>query len=299
MTMNRFSLTRRCFIGAATGIGLSSILAAIAEPTSQHSPGTAKLAICFGSGALHGFAHLGAIRALEQHGVKPDLICGTSVGAIVGVLWAAGHDADAIERIAGDRNHFSLGLPRIPILGLGRLDGLRQLIDRHTGHRRIESLPTRFAAIATDLDTGQAVILASGPSGQAVAASASIPLRYEPITIGDRRLVDGALSSPVPVDAARALGATFVLAIDVAYRPYEEPVKGFSDVAFQMFHIMVNRLVEEQIGRADMAIRLDLHEIMRDEQGTRQLIMAGERAVHERWPELQQALSRTGHWPMR
>ena len=116
-------------------------------------------------------------------------------------------------------------------LGIGRLDGLSALIDKHTDQLGIEALPTRFAAVATDLDSGLPVILDHGPAGRAVAASSSIPIRYEPVAIEGKRLIDGALSAPMPVDAARSLGADFTIAIDVAYRPYEEPVSGITDVA--------------------------------------------------------------------
>ena len=105
-------------------------------------------------------------------------------------------------------------------------------------------------------------------------------LRYEPVTVDGRRLIDGALSAPVPVDAARALGAGFTIAIDVAFRPYEEPISGITGVAFQMFHIMVNRLIDEQIKR--------------DEGGIPALIRAGEAAAHRRWPALQQTMRGAG-----
>ena len=97
-------------------------------------------------------------------------------------------------------------------------------------------------------------------------------------------MVDGALAQPVPINAARDLGATFVLGIDVAYRPYEEPVDDYNDIRFQIFHIMVNQLIEEQMKRADLAIRLDVHEIMRDTNDMSGLLQAGEQAVNEIWP---------------
>ncbi len=285
---------RRQFILGAAAVGLLPKLAGSADQSRPSSGHTPSVAVCFGSGALHGYAHVGAIRAFQRLGLKPDVITGTSVGAIAGVLWAAGHDADTIEGIADDPSwHEASGL-RIPVLGIGKLDGLRDLIDRHTGGRRIEALPTHFAAVATDLDSGQPVTLDRGPAGQAVAASSSVPIRYEPVTIDGRRLIDGALSAPVPVDAARALGAEFTIAIDVAFRPYEEPVSGITGVAFQMFHIMVNRLIDEQIKRADFAIRLNVHQIMQGEGGIPALIQAGEEALHRRWPALHTALSAAG-----
>jgi NTE family protein len=284
---------RRLLLATVAAAALPPKLVTSAD-AGRRAAGSGKIAICFGSGAKHGFAHVGAVRAFEDNGLVPDVITGTSAGAIAGVLWAAGHDAAAISRITRDASwHEASGL-RLPSLGFGTLESLRQMIDAETGHRRIEDLPTRFAALATDLDSGQAVTLAEGPTGRAVQASSAVPIRYEPVTVNGRRLIDGALTAPVPVDAARALGADFVIAIDVAYRPYEETVSGISGVAFQMFHIMVNRLIEEQIQRADFAIRLDVHQAMQDEVWVPDVIRAGERAVRRQWPALQDALAQAG-----
>jgi NTE family protein len=287
-------LPRRRFI---LGVAAAGLMPGSMKAADVHEPFAGRgrsVAVCFGSGGLHGYVHIGAIRAFQALGLKPDIIAGTSVGAIAGVLWAAGHTADEIETIADDPSWKESSGLRLPQLGIGRLDRLRDLIDRSTGGRPIEALPTRFAAVATDLDSGRPVVLDRGPAGPAVAASCSVPIRYEPVTVEGRRLVDGALSAPVPVDAARELGAGFVVAIDVAYRPYEEPVSGFSDVAFQMFHIMVNRLIDEQIRRADFAIRLDAHHRMSDEPYISALIQAGDEAVRRRWPDLQRALGAAG-----
>lgn len=292
--MSCFSKRRRRLLFAAATAGLQLPKALAFNSESEQVDRVPQLAVCLGSGGKHGYAHIGAIRAFDQLGLKPDIVCGTSAGAIAGVLWAAGHGADAIERIVNETDWYAGRLPRIPVLGIGKLDRLRELVDRHVASKRIESFPTRFAAVATDLDTGQSVLLDKGPAGQVVAASASVPLRYEPVTIGGKRLVDGALSAPVPVDAARQVGATFTLAIDVAYRPYEEAISGISDVAFQMFHIMVNRLIDEQIKRADFAIRLDAHQAMRGDDMLSSVIRAGEDAVHRQWPELTEARARAG-----
>lgn len=285
---------RRRFLLGAAALGLAPAvgrLEPLDRPRAERRP---SVAVCLGSGGVHGYAHIGAIRAFERLGVRPDVITGTSIGAIAGVLWAAGHDVDRIEVIANDRSWKESSGLRIPTLGIGRLDHLRDLIDRQTGNRPIEALPTRFAAVATDLDSGRSIILDRGPAGPAVAASASVPIRYEPVTIDGRRLIDGALSAPVPVDAARALGADFTIAIDVAFRPYEEPISGITDVAFQMFHIMVNRLIDEQIQRVDFAIRLDVHQTMTGDAGIAALIRAGEQAVNRRWPALERSLQAVG-----
>ena len=273
---------------------LAPTLVLTPRPSSPRSSPTPSVAVCLGSGALHGYAHIGVVRAFDRLGFHPEVITGSSVGAIVGALWAAGLGDHEIEEIAHDTSWREASGLRMPRLGFGKLDRLSALIDRHANHKMIESLPTRFSAAATDLDTGLPVVLDRGPLGAAVAASSSVPIRYEPVTINGRRLIDGALSEPVPVDAARTLGASFTVAIDVAYRPYEEPVAGITDVAFQMFHIMVNRLIDEQIRRADFAIRLDLHDIMKGENAIPAMIHAGEKAVQDHWSVLSRKLSSEG-----
>jgi NTE family protein len=288
------SVSRRRLVLAA---GLAALCPAVgfADKVNANRPGEPpKLAVCLGSGGLHGFAHIGVIRAFERLGVRPDIICGTSVGAVVGVLWAAGFSANDIEAIAKEREWYELSWFRIPKLGFGTLDELRDALNQHIGEQRVESLPVRFAAVATDLETGRPVILDRGEPGRVAAASASVPLRYEPVMIAGRKLVDGVLTAPVPVEAARALGADFCLAIDIAYRPDDEPVTGLSDVAYQAFHILINRLIDEQIRRADFAFRLDAHQFMRGDGGLQNLVQQAEKSVYRRCADLISALSQAG-----
>jgi len=231
-------------------------------------------------------AHVGAIRAFRTLGARPAVIAGCSAGAIAGGLWAAGRSSDEIEALALDDSWRDDDRWRWPHFGLGQLSHLQRLIDELTRGARIEELPIPFVAVATDLVSGRGESLRQGRLAPAIAASASVPVMYEPVRIDGRLLVDGALTAPLPIDAARALGAEVVIAIDVAYRPYEESVSGITGVAFQMFHIMVNQLIAEQVRRADFAIRLDVHALMKDGPNPRALARAGEQAVHDAWPTL-------------
>jgi NTE family protein len=242
--------------------------------------------IAFGSGGMHGLAHVGAIRAFQALGARPAVIAGCSAGAIAGGLWAAGRSANEIEALALDESWREQGRWHLPRFGLGRLDRLQELIDARTDSARIETMPIPFVAVATNLVTGRTELLRRGPLAPAIAASASVPVLYEPVRLDGRYLVDGALTAPLPIDAARALGAQAVVAIDVAYRPYEDSVSGIAGAAFQMFHIMVNQLIAEQVRRADYAIRLDVHALMKDGADPRVLIDEGERAVYRAWPAL-------------
>lgn len=264
---------------------------ALASAAAGAAPRAPQLGFALGSGSIHGLAHVGIVRACEAARVQPQVIAGTSAGAAVGVLWAAGLDADRIESeaLAMDWDQASRWV--LPWKGLHSNRGLQDAIDRALGGRTIESLPRRFAAVATDVASGDPVLLRSGPAGRAVAASSAVPVWFEPVRVDGRDLVDGSLSAPVPVDAARALGAELVVAVDVAYRPHEQPTRNLGELAFQSQHILVNALAREQTARADLLIRLDLHHLMAQRFEPQRVIEAGERAMRELLPELRRRLA--------
>ena len=229
--------------------------------------------------------------ACARAGLAPAAIAGSSAGAAVGVLWAGGLDAAAIQAVADTLDWGSAGRWTWSSRGLKTNDGLRRAIDRALDGRRIEALPIRFAAVASDAATGEAVVLDRGPAGLAVAASSAVPVWFEPVRVNGRDLMDGSLTAPVPVDAARALGADIVVAVDVAYRPHEEQPAGLADLAFQSMHILGNALAREQTRRADFTLRLDLHHLMRDRFDPQALMDAGESALLDLAPALRARLS--------
>jgi NTE family protein len=244
-----------------------------------HARAPLRLGFALGSGALHGHAHIGIVRGCERLGLRPHAVAGTSAGAAVGALWAAGLSATEIARIADTLGwNASAGLAPL-LFGRRRNDQLREHIDLAVRGRPIERLPIRFAAVATDARNGEAVVLDAGPVGAAVAASSAVPVVFEPVRIGSHELIDGSLSAPVPVEAARFLGADAVIAVDVAYRPYEEAPRSALDYAFQSLHIATNALAREQTRDAEHLIKLDLHHLMHDRFDAAPLIDAGEQAL--------------------
>lgn len=260
-------------------------LAVDGEPLSPRAGRPPRVGLALGSGALHGVAHIGVLRALERHGLEVDVVAGTSAGAVAGALFAAGIDAASIEAIA---RRIDWHPPSFSLLSPWRTfqsnDALQALIDRALGQRPIESLPRRFGVVATDFVNGARVLIDRGPSGPAVGASSAIPVAYRPVRIGGRDLVDGALVEPVPAHAARELGADFVIAVDVAYRPDEEAADGLFGAAFQTLHIMTNALIEQQESAADHVLRMNLHHLMmgRSDWFDR-LLRAGELGFDRAW----------------
>ena len=179
--------------------------------------GGPSIGLVLGSGAARGFAHIGVMRALLAHGIKPDIIVGTSMGALVGGCYAT-NQLDALETWSRSLTmRRIIGYLDVKIGGSGLISGgrLATELQASIGEADIEKLPIRFAAIATEIGTGHEVWLTRGSLSLAVRASYALPGIFAPVHLGGRWLVDGALVNPVPVSAARALGARVVIAVNM------------------------------------------------------------------------------------
>jgi NTE family protein len=184
---------------------------------SPSRPRRPSIGLALGGGAARGFAHIGILRTLLAHGIKPDVVTGTSMGAVIGGSYAAGQLEPFMQ--------WSLTLTRRRVLryldisfsGSGLINGTRlaRHLETTLGRTKIETLATRFAAIATEIDTGHEVWLTRGRLVEAVRASYAMPGVFAPVQVGKRWLVDGALVNPVPVSAARALDARVVIAVNL------------------------------------------------------------------------------------
>lgn len=190
-----------------------------AEASTHAQPAAVRptIGLALGGGAARGFAHIGVIRALEAHGIVPDVIVGTSIGAVVGGCYAAKEmdNLDSWARTLTVRG--VLSYLDISLSGSGLIGGGHLAAQLETGLKesRVEDLPIRFAAIATEFNTGHEIWLTRGRLSDALRASYSLPGIFPPVLIGGRWLVDGALVNPVPVSAARALGARLVIAVNL------------------------------------------------------------------------------------
>jgi len=191
--------------------------AAPAMPETPIAADRPTIGLALGGGAARGFAHIGVLRALAKHGIFPDVIVGTSIGAVVGGCFAAGQldefedwsTALNVRRVLG---YLDVSFSGAGLIGGGRLAGR---LEKSLGKTVIEDLPIRFAAIATEVKTGHEIWLTRGLLVQAMRASYALPGIFPPVHVGGRWLVDGALVNPVPVSAARALGARLVIAVNV------------------------------------------------------------------------------------
>jgi NTE family protein len=176
-----------------------------------------KIGIALGGGAARGWAHIGVLRALAQAGIVPDIIAGTSIGAVVGGCFAAGR-LDELEGFARDLTKRKIfGYLDFNLSGSGLITGQRVMerLEGHLKHVDIESLESRFVAVATEFGTGQETWISRGPLVDAMRASYALPGIFKPVRINNRWLLDGALCNPVPASVCRALGARYVIAVNL------------------------------------------------------------------------------------
>ena len=218
------------------------------------------ITLVLGSGGARGYAHIGVIEVLEQQGIKPDFIVGTSAGSIVGSIYASGKTAKQLTEIAlgmkaTDVREFKIGLK-------GIFDGrkVEDYVNKQVGEQTLEQLQIQMFVVATELKNGEKVVFNSGNTGQAVRASVTIPSMFIPTLIDGKEYVDGGLVSPVPVNVARELGADVVIAVDILAQPMYTETKNVWGLFNQNINIMQNTLAEKELKNADIVIQPDLRE---------------------------------------
>jgi NTE family protein len=215
-------MQRRRFLACACGLGLAgcgvdvTVVDGADAPAFEPPRAPSRLALVLAAGGPRGFAHVGVVRALHELGIQPDLIVGASVGALIGSAMAAGLGIERIESLAFDFDFYRLARWSF---GDGlRMDGSRiaALVRESLGVRLFTQLRTPFAVVATDLQAMKPAVFNRGDLASAVQASCAIPGRFAPVRVRGREMVDADLVSPLPVRAARDLGARKVIAVDVA-----------------------------------------------------------------------------------
>lgn len=234
---------------------LDSIEARNPRNTSDHRP---VVGLALGGGGLRGLAHIGVLQALEEAGIQPDLVVGTSAGALVGAVYASGKNSREIARLAQDLDIASFVDFTLSASGIMRGDHIADWVDAAAGGRPIEAFPIRFAAIATDLRHGDPMVLDRGRPGDAVRASAAVPGVNVPVAYRGGHLVDGGIASLVPVRAARALGAQIVIAVDIYCRGEEAGGLSAPEVMRRSMHIQSCLISDSEMDEADIRIVPDI-----------------------------------------
>ncbi|APY30504.1 TPA: patatin-like phospholipase family protein [Neisseria meningitidis] len=259
----------------------------------QTAKPAAVVGLALGGGASKGFAHVGIIKVLKENGIPVKVVTGTSAGSIVGSLFASGMSPDRLELEAEILGKTDLVDLTLSTSGFIKGEKLQNYINRKVGGRQIQQFPIKFAAVATDFETGKAVAFNQGNAGQAVRASAAIPNVFQPVIIGRHTYVDGGLSQPVPVSAARRQGANFVIAVDISARPGKNISQGFFSYLDQTLNVMSVSALQNELGQADVVIKpqvLDLGAVGGFDQKKR-AIQLGEEAARAALPEIKRKLA--------
>jgi NTE family protein len=268
----------------------------IATPVVTLKP-PLKIALALGGGAARGFAHIGVIKALEAQGIVPDMVVGTSAGSVVGALYASGMSGFDLQKVALEMEEEMVADWTLPNRGVLKGEALQDFINRRVKNLTIQKMPKPLGVVATDLQSGEAVLFRYGNTGMAVRASSAVPGMFQPVEISGRDYVDGGLTSPVPAESARAMGADFVIAVDISNVSRRDRLTGTLDVLLQTFTIMGHAISLHELEDADVVIRPKTTAVSSTDFGGRHLaILEGEKAAAAMMPELKARLAKArGH----
>jgi NTE family protein len=278
---------------------LAALLFACAAPPPAPTPPAPtpkpplKIALVLGGGAARGFAHIGVIKALEAQGIVPTMVVGTSAGSVVGALYASGMNGFELQGLALQMEEGMVTDWTLPNRGVFKGEALQNFINQKVQNLPIQKLPKPLGVVATDLQSGEMVLFRTGNTGMAVRASSAVPGVFQPVEISGRDYVDGGLTSPVPAQVARNMGADFVIAVDISNVVQRDKLTGTLDVLLQTFAIMGHAISRHELEDADVVIRPKTAEVnSTDFEGRHLAILEGEKAAAAIMPELKAKLSR-------
>lgn len=217
------------------------------------------IGLALGSGAARGMAHLGVLRILEQEGIPIDMIAGTSVGSMVGGVYAAGMSVKDCVKVLSTISWGQLVRPTFPMRSLVHNAPMISFIEKYIGKRQIEDLPIPFGAIASDVSNGEAHIMRTGSLAHAICASTAVPVAMRPVNHQGKQLADGAVVHPVPAALVRSMGADIVIAVNVCPESFTKgSARHLIDSLMNTIDIMSAKLVKEELQLADIILRPDL-----------------------------------------
>jgi NTE family protein len=293
--MERRRLLLAGFAGAAlAGCGSLGGAPPVAAPAPVPAPRPKpKIGLALGGGAARGFAHVGVIKTLENQGLLPDLVVGTSAGAVVGALYANGLGAFDLQKLAIQMDESQLTDWTLLERGWLKGEALERFINQQVGGKALEALPRRFACTATDIRNGELVLFQRGNTGQAVRASAAVPGIFSPVNLNGRDYVDGGLVAPVPAREARSLGADLVIAVDISARPSGRKGVSGIDLLLDTISTMGGAIAREQLKEADVVIRPAIQRLSATHFEQRhEAILEGEKAAQAALPAIRERLAK-------
>ncbi|HDV6325025.1 TPA: patatin-like phospholipase family protein [Burkholderia cenocepacia] len=251
------------------------------------------VAIVLGGGGLRGYAHIGVLQALGEIGFDPDIVVGTSIGAIVGAPYAAGASPGELWTSAEDTRVYSLADLTAAGTGFVKGEALARWVDSLVAGEPIERFPKRFAAVASDIERSIPVILTQGDAGEAARASASIPGVFVPMRYRDGMLVDGGVTSVVPVRVARAMGADIVVAVDIYCHSPRYPTTSIMSMVLRTTQVQSCLIAQNELAEADVLIAPAVSPAgAQDAAGRERARQAGYDAAKSAAPQLEALLRR-------
>jgi NTE family protein len=257
-----------------------------------------RIGLALGGGAARGFAHVGVIQVLEEAGIRPAMVTGTSAGSLVAAFYASGKSGKQLQHVAETMEEAAFADWTLPLFNRGMLrgDALARYVNGQVGSRLIEDFPLPLGIVATDLNSGQSMLFQRGDTGTAVRASSAVPAVFQPVRISGRDYVDGGLVSPVPVRAARQMGAELIIAVDISSPPDGNLAGGTLDVLLQTFSIMSKSINYFELREADVVVQPALPGVSSSDFSSRKKsIEAGRRAMQQLMPQLRAAIAAKSH----
>ncbi|MDP1999112.1 MAG: patatin-like phospholipase family protein [Rhodoferax sp.] len=252
-----------------------------------------KIGLVLGGGAARGFAHVGVIQVLEEAGIRPSLVVGTSAGSLVAAFYASGKTGRQLQQVAETMEEAAFADWTLPIFSRGMLRGeaLARYVGAQVSGRLIENMPLPLGIVATDLNSGLGVLFQRGDTATAVRASSAVPALFQPVRIAGREYVDGGLVSPVPVRYARQMGAELVIAVDISSAPEANAASDTLEILMQTFSIMSKSINNFELKDADVVVRPLLVGVGSSNfSARRQAIEAGRVAMTASLPQLRLVL---------
>uniref|UniRef100_UPI00406D4059 patatin-like phospholipase family protein n=1 Tax=Rhodoferax sp. GW822-FHT02A01 TaxID=3141537 RepID=UPI00406D4059 len=253
-----------------------------------------RVGLALGGGAARGFAHVGVIQVLEEAGIRPTLVTGTSAGSLVAAIYASGKNGAQLQQVAETMEEAAIADWSLQIFSRGALRGeaLGRYVNAQVNGRLIENMSLPLGIVATDLNSGQETLFQRGDTATAVRASSAVPAVFQPVRISGRDYVDGGLVSPVPVRAARRMGAELVIAVDISTPPDGNLSGGTLEILLQTFSIMGKSINAYELKDADVVIRPNLSGISSaDFSARKRSIEAGRQAMLQALPLLRAAIA--------
>ncbi len=255
-----------------------------------------KIGLTLGGGAVYGFAHIGVIKELEKEGIRPDIITGTSVGSLIGGLYASGVSIEEIEDIARKFNWFEIARFTMPKQGLVSIDRLVNFVEKHSKCENIRDTKIKFAAVAVDLLKGEEEVFDDGPMGPAIRASCSIPGIFTPAVYNNSVYIDGGILNNVPADIAKKMGADYIIGVDITARAKMDIMKhrDIFSILWKSWQISIYQSTSlRSYNENGVVLMPDIREINPfDTSQKNKIIAAGEEAARQNMKVISGAVSK-------